>query len=288
MYNAKFYKYPAGWQVRVYDTLVGYDKRPVILAERPSVKAPIWDADIEDYLYVQLLEDDYNSDTYINPFTMQEEPVPHEFDEDEYWAKKERSISSSMARTKGAVYHLARSNEWDWFITLTFNPKCVDSFDYAACVKKLSKWLNNARLSCPDMGYLVVPEKHPTSGRYHFHGLFKNCQGLGFVDSGHVDNHGNRVYNVGSYKLGFTTATVVSDQARVTRYIAKYITKDVCEVAFREETLLGIAQLMPGGSAGSDPGLSADAEARPEAQGECVLHPRVSQRRSRRYLLRTA
>lgn len=285
MYNVKYLMYPAGWQVRVYNTLVGYDKRPVRLAERPNVDTHIWDDDIQDYLHVQLLEDDYYADTYINPFTGLEERVPKEFDEQEYLQKKERSLRSSMARTVNSVYHLARSNEWEWFVTLTFNPQLVDSFDYAACVKKLSVWLMNSRKICPDMGYLVVPEKHPTSGRFHFHGLFKDCDDLGFVDSGHVDSSGSRIYNVGSYRLGFTTATLIHDQARVTKYIAKYISKDVCEVAFREEEILGVAQSLSGTGTGSHLRLPADRPPCPAAAAECHLCPRDAQRRGRRHIL---
>ena len=37
--------------------------------------------------------------------------------------------------------------------------------------------------------------------------------------------------NVGSYRLGWSTATRITDQAKVTKYIAKYISKDLCQVA---------------------------------------------------------
>lgn len=28
MYNVKYFKYPAGWQVRIYDSLVGFHDKP--------------------------------------------------------------------------------------------------------------------------------------------------------------------------------------------------------------------------------------------------------------------
>lgn len=42
-----------------------------------------------------------------------------------------------------------------------------------------------------------------------------------------VDGKGRQVYNVTCYKLGFTTATKVSDPAKAAGYLAKYITKEL-------------------------------------------------------------
>lgn len=159
-----------------------------------------------------------------NPF------LPYRFDYVKEWhdVDEERSAYVSYNRTKHKVYDIVRSNKWDYFFTLTFNPDKVDSFDYAECVEKLSKWLNNSRRKAPDMKYMVVPELHK-SGRFHFHGLFADCDGLGFVDSGHKDGE-KIIYNVGSYKLGFSTATRIQDLHKSCSYITKYITKDLCSV----------------------------------------------------------
>lgn len=230
MYNVKFFKFPHGWQVRVYDTIVGYKEKPdkLFLDEEP-ILWPMWD-DEEGYVYQWIHPE---SDTWINPFNGNEEPMPKEWNEKEEERKKARSISSSMGRTINAVYSKARANSWEWFFTLTFNPEKVDSLDYVSTVKKLKNWLDRMRRSCPDIGYIIVPEKHE-SGRYHFHGLFKNCEGLGFVPSGKKDRKGNLIYNVGAYNLGWSTATRIVDQSRVTRYLAKYISKDLVQVAFNK------------------------------------------------------
>ena len=108
------------------------------------------------------------------------------------------------------IYDIAKSNEWEWFFTLTFNPEKVDSFNYANVTDKLSQWLKNMRKKCPDMMYLVVPEQHE-SGRWHFHGLFSHVENMRFVDSEKRDKKGRIIYNVGSYRLGFSTATQIED-----------------------------------------------------------------------------
>lgn len=157
-----------------------------------------------------------------NPFTGKRERLRTMTD-------AERSAMVSCSRAKKEVYDIARSNKWDWFFSFTFNPALVDSFDYNICVEKFSKWLNNIRRLCPDMVYIVVPEKHK-SGRFHFHGLFSNVSALDFVYSGHIIS-GRRVYNCCNYKYGFTTATKVSDSNKSASYLVKYITKDLCSVS---------------------------------------------------------
>lgn len=142
---------------------------------------------------------------------------------------KEDSIRISRSRTINKIYDIARSNTWDWFFTLTFNPDKVDSLNYTVVVKKLSDWLKNMRKKCPDMKYIVVPEQHK-SGRWHFHGLFADVNEMDFIDSGRVSESGKVVYNVGNYKLGWSTATKIEDNHRASSYMCKYITKDLCRL----------------------------------------------------------
>lgn len=82
---------------------------------------------------------------------------------------------------------------------------------------------------CPEMRYLVVPEQHK-SGRWHFHGLFAKVDALEFTDSGRVDNFGRIIYNVDNYRLGFSTATQITDVDKASSYMCKYITKNLCDV----------------------------------------------------------
>jgi len=143
-------------------------------------------------------------------------------------ADRSDSVRASRSRTINKVYDIARSNMWEWFFTLTFNPEKVNSYNYAEVVKRLSLWLNNMRKKCPDMKYIVVPEKHK-SGRWHFHGLFADVGKLDFIDSGYVSDSGKVIYNVGNYKLGFSTAIKLDGSPKVVSYLCKYITKEVCE-----------------------------------------------------------
>ncbi|WP_104802852.1 rolling circle replication-associated protein [Blautia marasmi] len=142
--------------------------------------------------------------------------------------QKKRSAESSMNRTKNKIYEIARANKWQWFLTLTFSQEEVDRYDYSACTKALSKWLNNIRRLAPDMVYLFVPEQHK-DGAWHFHGVINHAEGIKIAPSGHYTKDNQPIYNVSSYSLGYSTATEVDNTDAVSRYITKYVTKDLCE-----------------------------------------------------------
>lgn len=162
-----------------------------------------------------------------NPFTDSYELLT----EYKVYDKHQESVRCSVNRTIKKIYDIGRSNVWDYFLTFTFNPDKVDSFDYSAVSKKLINWLKIVRRKCPDMVYLVVPEMHK-SGRYHFHGLFANIDALTFFDSGKRTDRGQVVYNLVEYNLGFSTAINVDGSSAIVSYLTKYITKDLAESTF--------------------------------------------------------
>lgn len=159
---------------------------------------------------------------YFNPFSGEMEEVIDMNEQDFY-------KYVAFKRSKNMIYKLACNNKpWDYFVTFTFNSDKVDRYNFSEVSKKLSKWIDNIKqkYGCKDMGYIIVPEKHK-DGAWHFHGLFKNCDNLNFIDSGIKDNQGRVIYNISNYKFGFTTATKLSDIDKAVSYILKYISKDL-------------------------------------------------------------
>lgn len=127
--------------------------------------------------------------------------------------EEKHCISVSLKNTKNRIYQIARSNTWEWFITLTFDRIKTDASDYDEVVKKLTKYMNNfQQRKCPNMKYLIVPEFHADGKHYHFHGLLSDCGGLHFAYSGHNDRKsGMPIFNIRDWTLGYTTATRVQD-----------------------------------------------------------------------------
>lgn len=146
---------------------------------------------------------------------------------------KEKSLSISVNRSKNNLFRIARSNVWDLFVTFTFDQngrftEATDSSDYDTVSKAISDWCNLRRKTdCPDLKYLIVPELHKDGIHYHYHGLLANCEGLKLSYSGYNDFEGAKIYNVDSWKYGFTTASKIKSNEAVTKYLGKYISKDL-------------------------------------------------------------
>ena len=165
-------------------------------------------------------EIDEDENLEYNPFTKEYEKVEYVKTTDD---ERIREVSNNRAKQK--IYELARSNEWEYFLTLTFKE---DRYNYELLIKKLSKWINNIKRDyAPGLKYIFVPELHK-DGALHFHGIVSNIGNLPLVESGLKDKKGNLIYNINAYKMGFTTATKVTESGRVASYMTKYITKDLC------------------------------------------------------------
>lgn len=135
---------------------------------------------------------------------------------------KGEDLKRSMRRARAKLRRLALANEFRWFVTLTLDPKKVDSFDGAAVVKKLDAWCSNM-VQRKGLRYILVPERHKR-GRIHFHGFFNDC--VEVVDSGHMDRQGHTVYNLPQWSLGFTTAIeLYGNYAGAVGYVCKYVGK---------------------------------------------------------------
>ena len=144
-------------------------------------------------------------------------------------AEIEENRDRSYRRCKNMIFQYARCYKWQYFVTITFSPDKVDRTDFSECSRKLRRWLNNQRVNAPDLKYLFVPELHADGKSWHFHGLMSDIGNIKFIDSGHKSK-GDIIYNLGKWSYGFSTATVIKDTCRVSKYIGKYITKTVCEL----------------------------------------------------------
>lgn len=151
--------------------------------------------------------------------------------------RRKRSIRVATNRAKSQIYNYARCNTWEWFVTITFDKEKVDRNDYKAVTKKLQKWLENVRSNhAPDLKYLFVPELHEKGG-YHFHGLISNPGTIKLVDAINphtgqkIFKNNRQIYNIKSFRGGFTTVSMIEDSSRASGYITKYITQDlVCAI----------------------------------------------------------
>lgn len=141
-------------------------------------------------------------------------------EEREQRERENRDRARRRART--AVRDLALSNHFEWFVTLTLDPRKIDRYDPAAVVRKAGQWLSNA-VRRRGLRYVLVPEHHK-DGAIHFHGFMSGD--LDVTPSGRKDKGGHDVYNIGAWPFGFSTAIrPYGEHAAAVAYCCKYIAK---------------------------------------------------------------
>lgn len=151
--------------------------------------------------------------------------------------KKYANEMRSVRRTKQTLYEIARGSSWELFVTITIGDD-DKRYDLSEVKRYVSKRINNVKSKYNlDFKYLLIPEKHK-DGAWHLHGLFKEIRGLKLrrainpYTGQKIVKNGIQVYNIPLLDVvGYTTATYVQNNARVTQYITKYITKEM-EIEF--------------------------------------------------------
>lgn len=210
LYNCKIKHYPDG-------------KTNTIYCNRPIFHPDIEKDDIKSY-------DDTESDDSTKP-SSKENSGSSEFRED------------VLKRNREKVFDIVYSNKWIWFLTITFDPKNVDSSNVSDVMRKLQYWLNH-KVQRSGLKYILIPERFHHSDGIHCHALVndaikteysgrvrfgkksfreQDCERLGIE---YTDN--DKIYNVPDWKYGFSTALPVTDNSgKLSVYLTKYITKGV-------------------------------------------------------------
>lgn len=158
-------------------------------------------------------------------------------------ARERFNLANSISRTKRKIYDLARSCEWEYFITLTGDSSKIDRTDFKLFMSKIRHWLQNQRRDyAPNLKFLIVPELHKDGVSWHCHGLLADVGNMQFVDSGKCavgkkayDRKGlykdfPPIFNLSGYKYGYSTAVRIHENInhRTEKYLIKYVTKQSC------------------------------------------------------------
>lgn len=136
------------------------------------------------------------------------------------------SLDDSIRRTKRTISDIVLCNNFDLFCTFTFDPKKVDRNDPEKCKKVMAKWLNRQQTTHGKFDYIIVPEWHKKGTALHFHALLKNYNGK-LSPATTKTKQQRPIYNIKSYRSGFSTAVPIDNTPKVSSYIKKYITKDM-------------------------------------------------------------
>lgn len=141
----------------------------------------------------------------------------------------------SFARSKRTVIDYGMNNDFDFFVTITFDGNKVDRYNANSVLRKLQNALKDyRRFYDSDFAYVLVPERH-ADGAIHFHGLFK----IGRTDlvERHFDVKRRCVYYRIEFfyrRLGrFRMDKIATNAIYVSAYITKYITKENERIFYR-------------------------------------------------------
>lgn len=217
-YNTKVINYPNGsTQIRLYVDLIQADY------EKKKTKFDYdgWEKITEESIL------DCPFDTEIIEWSEEDKKIIKKYRERKSSVEERKRVSFN--RSKQMVFAYSRSCSWNYFCTFTFNDSKIDRYNYDDVSKAFRKWLNNIKKKyAPNLKYLFIPEQHQ-DGAWHMHGLIAGIGDIELIDSGHKYNN-EVVYHCKHYKLGFNNITKVTDIKRVSSYVCKYITKDMCNL----------------------------------------------------------
>lgn len=163
-----------------------------------------------------------------------EDEIDNEFSKvDDKYHLDGHSAYVSVNRSKNKIFYYSRSNDWSngYFVTLTIDQSRYDGYDFKVVSDLVRRFTKGLRAYSNNCYGLFVPELHPTSGRFHIHGLISgiDLEKEGYiVDSHHVTPNGDKIFNfVKGWKYGFSNVTRVKSSMAVEKYIAKYTTKEL-------------------------------------------------------------
>lgn len=151
-------------------------------------------------------------------------------------------LDESICRTKSKIFELAFCNPWAWFFTGTLDKRRYDRTDLTKWHKDLTKWISNYnRLHGTAIKFLFIPELHKDGKSWHMHGFLDGLpvehleqfvigqkMGGGLAEKVML---GGIVYNWPAYadKFGFCDVEPVKNPEAVSKYMTKYICKDLAQ-----------------------------------------------------------
>lgn len=142
--------------------------------------------------------------------------------------KNDKKLKNNISRALTTCRNIALSNPWDWFVTLTINPKKKDRFDLNSFHKDVTAFIKgiNRRFGS-QIKFLLVPERHK-DGAWHMHGLI-----FGLPDDQiSVNENGFFDWDEYSKNFGFISLSPVVSHTAVSLYITKHLGKQIYNGAF--------------------------------------------------------
>lgn len=192
---------------------------------------------------------------------------------DEDFNKLTQRLERSRRRALDNFLGYAYSNEWKYFVTITFDKDKVDR-NNPVVVKRCYKYFKErVQYRFPEVTMLFVPEAHHADGALHFHGLVGRCDLSAYTeiainqqeyrqeykngkkvfmldDNGEkIKNkyfntpmrtrYGDQIYNIDNklFKYGYSTLVELHGNIdKVSSYLSKYMMKNYNSINYGQKS----------------------------------------------------
>lgn len=149
-------------------------------------------------------------------------------------------LESSISRTRKVLYEYSMCNDFDYFCTFTIDKNKFNRYDLKSFYDTFSKTIRNFSFrNNLDLRYIFVPELH-SDGAIHLHGIVGGLplsflhaftladQPLPYYILDKINNN-EPCYSFPffSSKFGYTLLEPIRSRLGVSRYLLKYVTKDL-------------------------------------------------------------
>lgn len=152
----------------------------------------------------------------------------------------DEKLQENIIKARSRIFELALCNSWDYFTTFTIDKKKFNRYDLEAYHKSFSQWLRdyNKKFGLK-IKYLTIPEQHK-DGAWHEHGFIMGLppDHLQLFDAQkkklpkYIRDKllsGQKVFDFPAYrdKFGWVDFEPIRSQEAVSKYVTKYISKDL-------------------------------------------------------------
>lgn len=143
-----------------------------------------------------------------------------------------KKLDNNISRARAKVKEYGLCNDFEYFVTLTLDPKKYNRADLKKYKKDLKEFLNNYKKNHGSkIEYVLIPELHEDGNNWHMHGLIKGILPKHITLSKYKDKNGDFYLDWLQYskKFGFISIGKIKDKDKVCSYITKYINKSMAD-----------------------------------------------------------
>lgn len=133
-------------------------------------------------------------------------------------------LENNISRARSKIFELSYCNHWDYFVTLTINSEKYDRKNLEKYHKDLTQFFRDYKKKYDSkIDFILVPELHADGSSWHMHGLIKGI----LKEHLQKNEHGYLDWKHYKEKFGYISIDKIKSHEAVSRYITKYITKDM-------------------------------------------------------------